>query len=546
MNRISFLACAFLAGCSANTEVDRTSKSGQVAVGNTYLDSLTPGSEFLSDGTPYALWPLQAEPGTAIQVTMASSEFDTYLIVVDSQGETIAENDNANGTTDAEVFFVVPSNGVVEIVANAAQADFGSYELTTTPAFSNTVVATLPTQTQLRLDQPNLGELTPASPTLSDGSSYQRWTFTASAGDPVSVEMASVAFDTALRVNDRYGNTVAENDDASGSTTDSSIAFIAPEDGQYTVIATAYSSNQYGPYELTLSTGTPELLEFATGGDPADRYALLIGVAEYPNPSDNLPAVAGDIDRMNQVLLEEYDFKPENIVILEDNEATRANIITAFSQHLGQAGQNGTALFYYSGHGTQLDGNVGLTGPIDPEEDGRDEALYVYDGELLDDEVGTLIDRLRAEHIVVVFDSCFSGAATRDVFGKSKEVSIESVRDAVGTPKAYLGTKAAKVAPQARTYAYAEFRNPTRHVYLAASAEDQLSWIGPDEMEGSVFTYYLARELRSAGGGDSFENVMQRAAEPTYQTVLDLYGEEQSPRAEGSRSSDLVADYLAR
>ena len=549
MNRIILVTFLVLAGCAAEKELASQRKGGPIEVGGRYTDTLSVASDTLNDGTPYAIWPMLSDPGSVVQLSMSSRDFDTYLLVVDSRGDIIAENDDSNGTTDAEVVFVVPADGIVEVIANAAYADYGTYRLSVSPMYSeteNTAVATMQPVTQLRADRPNRGQLNADSPTLSDGSSYQRWSFSASAGETISLDMSSVSFDTFLIVTDEHGNTIVENDDVSGSSTNSSVTFVADNDSRYTVFATAYSSDQFGPYDLSFSTQSREPLEFSTGGSPADRYALLVGVAEYPNPNDNLPAVAGDIEKMHQVLLEEYDFDADNIVILENSDATRANVIAAFSQHLGQAGENGTALFYYSGHGTQLDGNVGLTGPIDPEEDGKDEALYLYDGELLDDEVGTLIDRLRAEQMVVVFDSCFSGAATRDVTGKSKEISIKSVRDSVGTPKTYVGAKSAKAVPKSHAYVYAEFRNPTRHVYLAASAEDQLSWIGPDEMQGSVFTYYLAKELRQASDTDSFENVMERVAGPTYQTVLDLYGEEQSPRAEGSRADDIVSGYLTR
>src|SRR5690606_11392634 len=131
-------------------------------------------------------------------------------------------------------------------------------------------------------------------------------------------------------------------------------------------------------------------------------------------------------------------------------------------------------LFYYSGHGTQLPENIALTGVLDPEQDGVDEALYVYDGELLDDEIGVLLDRLPAENIIVIFDSCFSGAGTRDASGKVKEVPFASVAGA--RPKSYIGAKNGKSAAHWRGFAYQVLQTPTRHVFLAASDEDQLSW----------------------------------------------------------------------
>src|SRR5690606_21033731 len=127
----------------------------------------------------------------------------------------------------------------------------------------------------------------------------------------------------------------------------------------------------FGEYRISVRRTEP--LEFSSGGDPSDRYALLVGVADYPGQENDLPAVAGDVRRMRDLLVNHFGFSEANIVVLEDDRATRENIVAAFTQHLAKAGGGGTALFYYSGHGTQLPENIALTGVLDPEQDGVDE-----------------------------------------------------------------------------------------------------------------------------------------------------------------------------
>jgi len=72
----------------------------------------------------------------------------------------------------------------------------------------------------------------------------------------------------------------------------------------------------------------------------------------------------------------------------------------------------------YSGHGTQVrDRN-------NDESDGYDEALYVYDGVITDDELNLLLKEVDFK-CVVLLDSCFSGTATRSKRSfKAKNVEV--------------------------------------------------------------------------------------------------------------------------
>ena len=100
-----------------------------------------------------------------------------------------------------------------------------------------------------------------------------------------------------------------------------------------------------------------------------------------------------------EVLISKYGFKEHNIVTLTDRNGNRDQIINAFRRFLSQAGPNGTVVFFFSGNGTQLDGNAGLSGNDDPEQDGKDEAIYVWGNPaaekgslILDEELAILAD----------------------------------------------------------------------------------------------------------------------------------------------------------
>ena len=63
--------------------------------------------------------------------------------------------------------------------------------------------------------------------------------------------------------------------------------------------------------------------------------------------------VAADVDTMINLLTDRFGFMDDNILVLRDEQATRENVLNTALIHLGQAGAGGTALLYYSGHGTQ-------------------------------------------------------------------------------------------------------------------------------------------------------------------------------------------------
>jgi hypothetical protein len=94
--------------------------------------------------------------------------------------------------------------------------------------------------------------------------------------------------------------------------------------------------------------------------------------------------------------------------MLLDAQTTRQNIKAALDDLVNSAVEGDVIVFTYSGHGTQyLDTDQ-------DEGDVYDEALYVYDGKILDDELRVIIEKINPRAtLLVISDSCFSGSVTR-------------------------------------------------------------------------------------------------------------------------------------
>jgi secreted trypsin-like serine protease len=153
---------------------------------------------------------------------------------------------------------------------------------------------------------------------------------------------------------------------------------------------------------------------------PGDR-ALLIGVEQYENPKFNLKGSRNDVRNVERLLINTFQYRPEQIMTLTDAQATRANILKAFEDWLIRESAPGARVFFYvSSHGAQV---PDLNGD---EEDGLDETVAPYDtrlekqngksvlrNQVIDDEIDALLKRIPDRNVTVVMDACHSGTATR-------------------------------------------------------------------------------------------------------------------------------------
>ncbi len=155
-------------------------------------------------------------------------------------------------------------------------------------------------------------------------------------------------------------------------------------------------------------------------GNGDGNFALLVGINKYPNlPSRyQLKGCVNDVKVMEKMLLEVFDFKPENIKILLDEDATKSNILGNIENYLiKNAKKDGQVMFYYSGHGSRI---TDLNGD---EADGWDESMVTHDSrdpagkvkDILDDELEPLLGRLAAacDNVTLIMDCCNSGSGFR-------------------------------------------------------------------------------------------------------------------------------------
>ncbi|HEY3172071.1 MAG TPA: PPC domain-containing protein [Thermoanaerobaculia bacterium] len=123
------------------------------------------------------------------------------------------------------------------------------------------------------------GEISTDDCRLDDGSYVDLIQFQGTAGQTVTIDMTSNAFDTYLYLLDPTPVVVASNDDSGGST-NSRITFTLTASGTWTIGATSFLANELGTYTLTIqcttgpsTTPTPT----ATAVPPAPTFTPIPG-----------------------------------------------------------------------------------------------------------------------------------------------------------------------------------------------------------------------------------------------------------------------------
>lgn len=145
------------------------------------------------------------------------------------------------------------------------------------------------------------------------------------------------------------------------------------------------------------------------------RRALLVGINDYPNPSDRLEGCVNDVFLMSS-LLQESGFEADDIRVVLNERATAAGILERLDWLLDGTEDGQDRVFYYSGHGAQIPG-YGVGEKVDR----KDECLVTYDFDwtrekaVTDDQFFDLYSQLPYEtRFLTIFDCCHSGGLTRD------------------------------------------------------------------------------------------------------------------------------------
>jgi hypothetical protein len=227
-----------------------------------------------------------------------------------------------------------------------------------------------------------------------------------------------------------------------------------------------------------------------------NAYAIIIGVEKYRQKLPKADYAENDARIMAEYLAKVMGYPEENVVTLLNDRALKSDFEKYIGKWLPNNVEKDSSVFvYYSGHGA-------------PNPKTGDAYLVPYDGDpSFIEETGyplkrlyAKLDRLQAKEIIVVLDSCFSGAGGRSVLAKGARPLVMNMDKQV--------------------------IHSDRIAILSASSGSQISSTHEKEGHG-LFTYFLLKGIKE---GNSEIGTLYNYLKPQVEKIArKTYNNEQTP-----------------
>lgn len=267
--------------------------AGMIEVGEAVAGHLTPEDpQFSGDSTFYQRWILPVRANQVLTIDLESSEFDAYVLLTRGRGDKLVETDDGGAACNARIVYTSQDDHPLRIIVNTAarpKGQTGRFTLRVTEGKgmressgsgggSNCQLASAATAPVIRqasnvsraaatvpfvrVGETVNGALTNSDSLYPDNSYYKFYEFTAPAGQPVTIDLASDDFDPVLIVR---GEDLAKsiiNDDG-GPGCSSRVARVFPSRGPYRILvnSTATPERQTGSFTLSITQGSKPVQE---------------------------------------------------------------------------------------------------------------------------------------------------------------------------------------------------------------------------------------------------------------------------------------------
>jgi uncharacterized caspase-like protein len=156
-----------------------------------------------------------------------------------------------------------------------------------------------------------------------------------------------------------------------------------------------------------------------------EQWLLTIGIDTYLN-WNLLTTAVNDAKAVKDVLLQRYHIDQSHVIELYNEQATRKNILGALRELAVKVKPEDSLLVFYAGHG-HVD-NITKEGSWIPVESGTtDTSAWLSNHDIKN---YLKVDAIKARHVLLISDSCFSGDFFRGSRGALPEVTDELIKKA--------------------------------------------------------------------------------------------------------------------
>lgn len=293
--------------------------------------------------------------------------------------------------------------------------------------------------------------------------------------------------------------------------------------------------SRFNPFTLPAAALTPPEVARARNAKVRQKWALVIGIDKFQD--SHIPALqyavkdAGDFaDFLKDP--EGGRFDPSHIALLDNDDATLKGIRSALGNLRKQAQPDDMVVVYMASHGSprERDPN-GVSYVVTHDSDL--ENLYGSSLQMID-LVQAINREIRAQRVVLILDTCFSGDAL---------TSLDAGEGGSGARgfAAILPGDPPSDAPASKAFsgAFQNLQIGYGRAVITASRADEVSWESA-ELKNGYFTHYLLEVLRAGGGNESLEHVFVRVRSTVSTKVKGDRGASQTPSFQLSEGADSI------
>jgi len=267
-----------------------------------------------------------------------------------------------------------------------------------------------------------------------------------------------------------------------------------------------------------------------------EKKALCVGINDYPYEGNDLNGCVNDAKAWADLLVDHYGFARNNVKMLLDAEATKANIMTHLTNMVTEAKPGDVLVFTNSSHGTYVADEKSIESGDEPM---YDEAMCPYDipdNLIIDDELRLLFGKLaEGVSLYVISDSCFSGTVTRaavsEIFPGLKTPDDRRVRF---LSPSLIGKKVLENPWKAKPKGTTKYREAKmKDVLLSGCTDKEYSY---DALIGGKYhgamTYFALQAIQEANYQITLQQLNERL-----NVLIDNAGYNQHPQLEGKRAN---------
>ena len=294
----------------------------------------------------------------------------------------------------------------------------------------------------------------------------------------------------------------------------------------------------FDPFKLPPAALPPEQVAQAHNAKIKQKWALVVGIDKFQDK--RLPglrfAVKDSTDFAN--FLKDPNggrFDPTHVIHLANDGATLEGIRRGLGELRVKAQAEDLVVVYLASHGSPRDRDPNGVSYIATNDTNLDDAASLYATSLqMIDLVQQINREMRAQHVVLILDTCFSGDAL---------TSLDAGAGSTGSRG--FGAVASSTTPQdapasaAFSEAFQNLKIGYGRAVITASRANQVSWESA-KLQNGYFTHYLLETLRAGHGTESLERVFTAVRSSVAAHVKQDNGADQDPSYELSEGADAI------